>query len=551
MDVSRRRFLTGAMMASGAFVAGGLAGCSPASPSEADASSGKDGGFAGHTWDIAPEPITDIAATEDYDVVVVGAGIAGVNAFEAACEAGAKTILVEQADQITGHGAYNGCIGCTLQKEEGIEVDPDEAIKLMMRFAQQTVNRELLEVWAYRSGEVMDHIIEIVKPKGLEAAIAVGQTAKGDWDVNPEPWREFRTSLFFNASDALGDADEEGNYPEFFLACALAEIGEEYGGTIVYKTKAEQLVGDAESGITGVICKNADGYVQYNASKGVILATGDIAGNPEMVDVWAPIIKRAEYNFYFPEGGNHGDGILMGKWVGAAISMSPASPMVHPYSLERWLTPLDMCWLAVNKYGKRYGCEVPYEPFITNGVMTQPQGRGYYIFDSNYEFYVKKQHEDSYRLILEDVEAKIEEAIAAGQMFKADTLEDLAKQLDIDADEFVKTVERYNSYYDAGKDLEYDTPERFLTKIEQGPFYGAQVPTNMLCCPFGLHVDRNSQVLTENDDPIDGLYAIGNVQGDFYGFDYPVTTPGISHGRCLTFGQLVGKAVAEGKKINE
>ncbi len=544
MEMTRRNFLSTAA-ASGAFVAAGTVG-TPMSALADEA-----GGFVGHTWDIKPEPITDIATVEDYEVVVVGAGIAGVNAFEAACEAGAKTVLIEQAEKVTGHGAYNGCMNCTLQKEAGLSFNPDEAIKLMMRFGQQIVNRELLEVWAYRSGEVMDHIIELVAPKGLEAAIAVGQTAKGDWDTNPEPWREFRTSLFFNATDALGDADENGNYPEYFLGCALVEIGQEFGGQVVFNTHAEQLVGDAKSGITGVVCRAEDGsFIQYNASKGVILATGDIAGNPEMVDVWAPIIKRAEYNFYFPKGGNHGDGILMGKWAGAALSMSPAAPMVHPYSLERWLTPLDMCWLAVNKYGKRYGCEVPYEPFITNGVMTQPQGRGYYIFDANYEKYVVQQHEDSYELILADVQSKIDFAIESGQMFRGNTLEELAEALGIDAAEFAKTVERYNGYYDAGVDLEYDTPARFLSRIDTPPFYAGQVPTNMLCCPFGLHVDRNSQVLTDQDEPIAGLFAIGNVQGDFYAFDYPVTTPGISHGRCLTFGQLVGRAVAQGTTIN-
>ena len=282
MDVSRRNFLKVAA-ASGLFVtATGAVGCAPASnqSNENSTAATEAAGstkavateFTGHTWDIKPEPITDIAATEDYDVVVVGAGIAGVNAFEAASEAGAKTLLIEQSDKITAHGAYNGCINAKIQRDAGINIpDPDEAVKLMYRFAQQIVNLDLLRTWAYRSGEVMDHVVELAASKGIDAAIAVGQTAKGDWDTNPEPWREFRTSIFFNSTGNLGNADENGDYPETYLLNALGEIGVEKGGTILYNTKAEQLVGDAASGVTGVIAKTDDGsYVQYNASKGVI-----------------------------------------------------------------------------------------------------------------------------------------------------------------------------------------------------------------------------------------------------------------------------------------
>ncbi len=60
----------------------------------------------------------------------------------------------------------------------------------------------------------------------------------------------------------------------------------------------------------------------------------------------------------------------------------------------------------------------------------------------------------------------------------------------------------------------------------------------------GLHVNDDSQVCTEEDELIDGLFAVGNVQGDFFGLNYPVHCPGVSHGRCLTFGQLVGEALA-------
>ena len=77
-------------------------------------------------------------------------------------------------------------------------------------------------------------------------------------------------------------------------------------------------MGDAASGITGVVATTKDGkHVQYNAKKGVILATGDIGGNQEMVDAFCPISNRSDSNCYAPAGFNNGDGLLMGMWAGA------------------------------------------------------------------------------------------------------------------------------------------------------------------------------------------------------------------------------------------
>ena len=82
------------------------------------------------------------------------------------------------------------------------------------------------------------------------------------------------------------------------------------------------------------------------------------------------------------------------------------------------------------------------------------------------------------------------------------------------------------------------------------PFYAQPIAAVTLTVPFGLHVDKNSQVCTDADEPIAGLFAVGNMQGDFFSVSYPVTCPGISHGRALTFGNLVGEALAKDTLIN-
>ena len=154
-----------------------------------------------------------------------------------------------------------------------------------------------------------------------------------------------------------------------------------------------------------------------------------------------------------------------------------------------------------------------------------------------------QQQPERYDRFTDGLDAVMEKWLGNGKLIKADTLEDLAKQLDIPADTFKATVERYNSMAEAGEDVDFDVPAQWL--------YATKNVCSTLTIPFGLHVNADSQVLTAEDEPIPGLFAIGNVQGDFFGKDYPVHCPGVSHGRCVTFGQLVGEACAKDTTIGE
>ena len=138
-----------------------------------------------------------------------------------------------------------------------------------------------------------------------------------------------------------------------------------------------------------------------------------------------------------------------------------------------------------------------------------------------------------------------------GRFFEADTLEELAEKLGIPADALVSTIERYNSMAEGGEDRDFDVPAQFLSEIKTAPFYAYPLVCSVLTIPFGLHVNDDSQVCTPDDDPIAGLFAVGNAQGDVFGQDYPVHYPGISHGRCVTFGQLVGEALAKGTVLTD
>ncbi|MFR3273165.1 MAG: FAD-binding protein [Slackia sp.] len=308
-------------------------------------------------------------------------------------------------------------------------------------------------------------------------------------------------------------------------------------------------------GITGVIASTKDGKnIQYDGAKAVILATGDIGGNQEMIDAFAPIANRADANTYTPEGCNTGDGVLMGCWAGAALQKSTAAPMIHQFtadSLALNLTSFIMCWLAVDSEGKRYGAEMPFEPMLTNARMNTPGNVAWSLFDADYPTYVQKQQATRYDRFMDGVEDIMADWEQKGTLVKADTIEELAEKIDVPAENLKATIERYNELAASGDDVDFGVPANFLAPVQTAPFYATKNVCSLLTIPFGLHVNAESQVLTEDDKVIKGLYAIGNVQGDFFGDDYPVHFPGVSHGRCVTFGELVGQAIAKDTVISE
>ncbi|MEG0503382.1 MAG: FAD-dependent oxidoreductase [Raoultibacter sp.] len=550
MSLNRRDFLKGALVTGAVAAATALPGCAAPTSSAATTTKSSSDGIGKHTWEVPPAPITDIAETKNYDIVIVGAGIAGLSAAEAAARNGATVAVIERTESHQLRGGDVGCIGSKWQLDHGTNIDPLNAARQLHTWSQQTTNYNLIRTWATRSGKVFDHIEEIGEAQGMHMAPALSPTSKLGWDVMPEHWQVHNTSTaLFRGDEVDGYSRPDGKPRNWNIGDALLTAAENDGAEFIYNTHAEQLVGDAASGITGVIAKDKnDKNIQFNAAKGVILATGDIGGNQEMIDVFCPIANRADSNLYNPVGGNTGDGILMGVWAGASLSKSPAAHMIHQFGFDTLSFPINsfsMCWLAINRNGERYGFEMPVEPYLTNARMNTPGNIAWSLFDADYPTYVQSQWPESYEDILKGADEELQKRVKEGTAFRADTIEDLAKQLSVPAEQLKATIERFNTLYTKGVDEDFGLPATHLSQIKTPPFYAAPNICNVLTIPYGLHVDDNSQVCTSDDDPIDGLYAVGNVQGDFFGVSYPVLYPGISHGRCVTFGQLVGEALAK------
>lgn len=545
-NISRRSLMKmGGLAALGLTGAGALAACG-GQPQSAGTPVASTGGEATATaaeasvptpWLVAPEPITDFAETKEYDVVVVGAGAAGLPAALTAFEEGATVALLQKENQAVSQGSAGLGIDLATSDPAGVEA----VVSLLEQVNQYRPRRDLLELWAQNSGEAVQWIIDKVTEAGGKVI------SQGNAQVMK--YTDFDGAKVNYVSAFFGPKP----YTNTEAMLDLAKIVEASGVEVFYSTPAEQLIVDESGAVTGVAAKTADGYVQFTARKGVILATGDYQNDEDMCDFYLPDIK----NFARKQMNKTGDGHKMGCWAGGRIEPVGHTKMLHDFDAG----PAAMCdlpFLAVDVNGNRFCCETApmdvLNNFLKDGDKLKNGEAGWYsqVFDANYmtacadwpcpKLYTPEELEN----FMPDVEGE-KMGVVEGfiRTFRADTLEELAEKIGADPTTFAATVKRYNELVASGRDDDFGKPAQFLKPIDTPPFYAMNRWLRVSAITSGLVVDGNLQVLNENDEPIGGLYAAGNVSGGFYGgIDYPMTLAGLSLGRCYTQGRYLGRMLA-------
>lgn len=555
--IDRRSFLKGALATGAAAGTISLMGCS--SPSTAESaqsdSAAPDGAQAARSWEVVPDPISDdqISETVDVDVVVVGAGMSGMSAFMHAAEAGAKTVIIEKLDTYHGRGLDFAAIGTKIQNEAGIKINKGQLVNDLVKASGYKANGKLIKLWADHSGEVFDRLIDMTVADGGEVTLGSGSSASADAE-------DFATRTY--PTDHMFGALVEGSMN---LIGRMEKAGQEAGGESRYNTKAEQLITDDSGAVVGVIASNGDSYIKFNAAKGVILATGDYHNNPEMVAEWCPLIQNAEGSVYPEVDANTGDGINMALWAGGTIQLSDHAAMVHPIFGGGAMSTAS--YMKVNADGQRFCNENTSLPGISNMHMTNG-GKVWAIFDSDYEEQMPKMsplsaynNNTAGPLTKYFSDGTMDPAnpgsptevvnlcMEEGTTTEANSIEELAEAIGVPADALVATVDRYNELVDLGVDEDFGKDVADLQPIKKAPFYASQLTAKILCVASGLNVDSQMRVLNADNQPLGGLYAVGNVMGNFFANDYPICAPGLSHGRYLTLGALIGEAVATGTEL--
>lgn len=534
--ISRRDlFKFGGVAAVGAAGASMLAGCAPQSASSGAAS----GTTSGTTKDglpsffAKPDAITDIAETKDYDVVVIGAGAAGVPAAISAFQAGAKVALLQKEATAISQG--NTCDSIIVEESDPAGVEA--VVSLITEDSCHRSHREQVRLWAYNSGEALKWFWDIA---GQAGAQVVDSTAK--WTSTIKQVDGYNITYFaydfgpkpYNTGSGMRD---------------IANWAEKQGVEIFYNTPAAQLVQDSDGAVTGVIAESDGGYVQFNAAKGVIVATGDYENDDEMMAYY----EAEMANIYRKEQNKTGDGQKMMVWAGGRMEDVCGSKVLHDFDAGPG-SMADMPFLCVKNDGSRFCNEARSEMATMGNFLKSEEDAGWYtqVFDSNYMTdcagwpgaLIPPQAMVNYMPEVEGEKTGVYDTLI--NTFTADTLKELGEKLELtDVDRFVETVERYNELVDKGVDEDMGKAAQWLKSIVAPPFYGIHRRIGLSTIIHGVNVNADMQVLDENGEPIEGLYSIGNCAGNFFGSpDYPMTVPGLSLGRCHTQGYVVGRAVA-------
>jgi fumarate reductase flavoprotein subunit len=170
------------------------------------------------------------------------------------------------------------------------------------------------------------------------------------------------------------------------------------------------------------------------------------------------------------------------------------------------------------------------------------------IWDANREEDSKRMGQIGCKALLPPLHnpSIVQVLIEKGIIKSADTLQGLAKLMEVPYDKLKATVARYNDLARMGKDLDFGKRSECLSKIERIPFYAIKIGVSLLVTLGGLKINTKLQVLDTEKNAIPGLFAAWNTSGSFFSNEYPITIFGVSHSRALTFSRLAGfNAAAE------
>lgn len=547
VEITRRSFFKGTAAVVGGVAAAGMV---PGIVSTANAQAVDRTGCPVSPWEkpAAVIPASEIKKTVNVDVVVIGSGLAGICTAISAKENGIKNVVILEKGRVSAsRGIHNTGFNSKIQQKHGVAPNYRQIIRELVRWAQGRVNEDLLWLFAEKSGAAMDWAVDHVTKKNVDVGL---------WDEyfkGPDYTEYPVTHIFTDKKTGV-----RGNP---VLVKALEETAKDKGVKIEFRTPVVQIVREGGGRVTGVIAGSKGNYTRYNASKGVVIATGDYASNKEMCARYAPIANMADSQIYFPTKSNTGDGHIMAMQAGAA--MQKAEPHAVVIHLEAGAQSYG--FLHVNALGKRFKNEDVNTQSKSCSKLFEPGGGvAWTVYDaeglnqvqdqinrglSGGLFYGQMDKLIGEQWSMEQEKQLLETHIQQGKVVTANTIEELAGKMSIPADEFKKTVDRYNQMARQKNDTDYGKRSELLQPIVKPPFYAGKLLATVLTISGGLRTDTSLRCVDANDKPVDGLYVIGSAAGDFFAADYPTLCPGIGHGRCITFGYLAGFLLA-GKSVD-
>ena len=450
----------------------------------------------------------------EADIIVVGAGGAGLTAAKAASDKGASVIILEKSGVIGGNSLCSqmGINAADSKVQEGLGMEFATS-ELLKEAQMQWGGREnLVDAYVENSGKAVDWFADEL---GIEFS---GRT--GDRVDPNDPLASVGEDHPSGGELFMVRADGDGFTSNTIINTLSKSIDGE--NVVLYvNTEAKELITDESGAVTGVKAVAADGSELTFTGKAVLLATGGFGQNHEMVVKYRPDFANAITDEIAP---TTGDGIVMAEAIGAkTVDMGEMQTFPHVPVGDTWLSPMGMpggfmtTALFVNQDAQRYTTE----GFDSSIPGTLAQEHAFVIFSED------------------DMNDDLKRLEGRGLVKNGETAEALAEQLGLDGAALAATIEQWNADCDAGKDSQFDRQN--LKKLE-GRLYGYAFGVGAHYMMGGVLIDENTRVLDENEQPIPGLYAAGEVTGGFHGTK---RVDGSGTGDAFVFGYVAGNAIAD------
>lgn len=454
-------------------------------------------------------------AAYEADVVIIGAGAAGLAAANTALEAGANVLVLEKAGVTGGSTVRSGGkilgAGTPWQTAQGFEDNADLMYDFLMSYDRDGImNADLVRTFCDASAENIQWMVD----RGTEIQ-----------DVEPihsslTPWR---------VHNVKGGGGQTSGHGGWFTA-PLTNLYEGKGGKILYNCTANELITDGNGTVTGVKGVMSDGSTVTVSAKSVILATGGYCHNEEML---------AKYHDFLPTNvgsgvpmTNTGDGITMAVAVGAKNFDAPGLQLVY-VNYDCYVGIAEESGLIVSEDGARVVDEWTYQSHVAQALADADSTCGYYITATKDGVCVEPYPMLSWGVTMEQVP-------------HAATIGELAAQIGLDAATLEATVARYNELCAKGVDDDFGKPAEYLIPVEGDTYYAFRMNPGSSVTFGGLQIDTGAHVLDVNDQPIPGLYAAGEVA--FTGlFDAEYPCCGMAIGSAIFYGRTAAQNAVDGK----
>ncbi|MGN1367502.1 MAG: FAD-dependent oxidoreductase [Aristaeellaceae bacterium] len=497
-----------------------------------------------------------LAESADADIIIVGAGGAGLSAAIHAAEAGAEKVIVLEMTAKTG-GALNftsgsmSAAGTIIQKEEGIEDTVESYVADIINngddFGGQP-NEQLIRVYANDAAEVFDWLYE----NGIKDATWRGPKAV----FAPE-------HALYSVKRTYKPAATDPAYKSAAHQVLDKLVAADERIEIITLTTAKELIANEKGQITGVKAVGPDGEVTYTSRNGVIVCTGGYSSNGKLMGLYA---ENGENYLAGGAPGANGYGIYMMQKVGAGVTGMDCIP-TFPMGLISKTDPTKgqiastYTWktggIAVNKEGNRF-CNETEETVSIREVALEQQPDAV-LFDIYTDKILADLMQTSSSVFMKFY--FYEGGAGEHVMYAADSIEELAEKIGVPAENLKKTVETYNAAVDAGVDAEFgrkldgtDTSYNLaINKIEGDKYYAIRLHALCVMTLGGVTANENMQVLDEAGNVIPGLYAAGECVGGIWG---KFVSGGTGVMGPIVFGRIAARhamsnEMAEGYTVKE